>query len=276
MEIVKTSEKFVQWMQVKKFAWTTIESYSTQLKSFLAYFKDVPRPIEISSQQIMDYLLTKIKSNTQRHAHSAIKLFYTNTVGQPLKFKHIPYAKKEKSFPIILSQEETQRLFDACKNNKHKTIMFVAYSTGVRVAELLAIKLSDIDRANGVIHIMHGKGAKQRQVTMKPELLKIIEIYYREYKPKLYLFEGQAGGKYTSSSINQFLKKYASIANIKKNVHIHLLRHLFATHSLEAGENLYITQKALGHASPKTTADIYYHISSNIIANAFSPIINIK
>lgn len=263
-------------MRVKHLAETTIENYSSQVKSFLSYFKNTARPIEISHEQIMDYLLTKIKPNTQRHAHSAIKLFYTNIVGQPLKFKYIPYATKEKSHPIILSQEETQNLFDACNNNKHKAIMLVAYSTGVRVAELLAIKITDIDRANGVIHIMNGKGAKQRQVTMKPELLKIIEDYYREYRPKIYLFEGQNGGQYTSSSINQFLKKYALLANIKKNVHIHLLRHLYATHSLEAGENLYITQKALGHSSPKTTADIYYHISPNIIANAFSPIVNIK
>jgi site-specific recombinase XerD len=154
--------------------------------------------------------------------------------------------------------------------------MLIAYSTGVRVGELLDIKLSDIDRANGVIHIMHGKGAKQRDVVLKPELLKLIEDYYRVYRPKVYMIEGQYGGKYTASSINQFLKKYGSIAGITKKIHIHLLRHLYTSHAIEGGENIYVVQKCLGHASPITTSKIYCHINPNIVKNSYSPLATLR
>lgn len=276
MNIPKHIEIFTKELDRRKYSPMTIKNYASNLGVFFNFFRHKEHPSHLNESDIKEYLSSFSQSNTQRSHHGAIKKYYEICLKQKNKFKYIPYCNKEQKHAIILSQEETQKLFDSCSNLKHKTIMYVAYATGVRVSELLSIKLSDIDRANGVIHIMNGKGSKQRQVTMKPELLKIISDYWRKYKTKEYLFEGQFGGKYTASSINQFLKKYAQIAGIKKNVHIHLLRHLFATHSLEAGENLYTTQMALGHSSPKTTADIYYHISPNIIANAYSPIINLN
>ncbi len=276
MNIPKHLDIFIKEMKRRNYSQMTIKNYQSNLGVFLNYFKSREHPLHLNEENIKEYLSQFNESNTQRSHHGAIKLYYEICLHQKNKFKYIPYCKKEKRSPIILSQEETQKLFDACSNVKHKTILYVAYATGVRVSELLAIKLTDIDRSNGVIHIMNGKGKKQRQVTMKPELLQIISDYWRIYKTKIYLFEGQFGGKYTSSSINQFLKKYALLAGIKKNVHIHLIRHLFASHSLEAGENLHITQKALGHSSPTTTANIYYHISPNIIANAFSPLVNLR
>ena len=277
MNISTWINSFEKDMRVLGDANNTQFNYLSQIRQFLGYFEKLglTSPERINAESVKEYLLLKIKPNTQRHAHSAIKHFYKLTIHQEFKFKYIPYTKKEKSYPIILSKEETQKLFNACDNVKHKTIMYVAYATGVRVSELLGIRLCDIDRPNMVIHIMHGKGAKQRQVTMKSELLKIIEDYWRIYRTKEYLFEGQLGGQYTASSINQFLKHYAQKAGIKKKVHIHLLRHLYATHSLEAGENLYVTQKCLGHSNPATTANIYYHISPHLIANAYSPILNV-
>ena len=266
---------FEQEMKRRQFSVQTIHNYSSCLKNFFGQsVKDHPK--NINESDIRTFLGKFNESNTQRVYHSAIKKFYEICLGQKEKFKYIPYCRINRRYPIILSQSETQKLFDACDNIKHKAIMYVAYATGVRVSELLNIRLCNIDRANMVIHIMHGKGAKQRQVTMKPELLKIIETYWRVYRTKEYLFEGQNKGQYSAGSINQFLNKYALKAGIKKKVHIHLLRHLYATHSLEAGENLYVTQKVLGHSSPKTTADFYYHISPHIIANAYSPIQNLK
>lgn len=119
---------------------------------------------------------------------------------------------------------------------------------------------------------MDGKGNKQRQLTAKPKLIDIVDKYTSIYNPNIYLFNGQNDIKYTSTSINQFIKKYAKLAGIKKRVYIHLLRHNYATHSLDAGENLYTIQKALGHSKPTTTANNYLHMSSKIIANAYSPI----
>ncbi len=265
---------FEQEMDRRKFSIQTIQNYSSCLKKFFGQsIKDHPK--NISESDIRLFLSTIKESNTQRAYHSAIKKFYEICLRQKDKFKFLPYAKKSNKTPIILDQSEIQKMFDVCSNEKHRCIMFVLYATGVRVSELLSIRLKYIDRANMVIYVMNGKGGKQRSLTMKPELLKIFESYYRAYKPNEYLFEGQSGGQYTASSIRQFLNMYGNKANIKKNIYPHLFRHCSLTHSLEAGENLHVIQKIAGHNSPITTS-IYLHMSPKIIANAFSPIQNIR
>ncbi len=274
MNISEHVGKFIQEMNRRKYSDQTISMYVSNLQMFFSWVKK-DHPKNVNEQDIRDYLSLIKTSNTQRCHHSAIKKFYEICLGQKDKFKFLPYAKKSNKTPIILDQSEIQKLFDACTNIKHKAILFVLYATGVRVSELLSIRLRDIDRANMVIHVMNGKGDKQRQVTMKSELLKILSDYWRIFKPKEFLFEGQVGGKYTESSIRQFINKYASLAGIKKRVYPHLLRHCSFTHSLEAGENLYTIQKIAGHNNPKTTS-IYLHMSPKIIANAYSPIQSIK
>ncbi len=267
---------FIQEMKRRGMSPRTISSYSSNVKSFFAWtVKDHPK--NINKDDIVEYLSLFNENNTQRSHHQAIKKFYEICLNQPNKFKYIPYCKKSEKKPIILSVDEIQRLIDACGNLKHKTIICLVYATGVRMSELLGIRLCDIDRGNMVIHVINGKGEKQRQVTMKPRLLSLLEEYYRAYEPETYLFEGDKPGcKYTSSSVNSMLRTYAKKAGIKKRVYCHLLRHNYATHSLEEKENLYTIQKVLGHASPKTTADTYLHTSPSIIANAHSPIQNIN
>lgn len=278
MNIGKHARDLSNEMKLKNYSYRSINMYEDVITKFLRDFEVAyTKPSEIPTEDIKQWLLQSPSISTFRIRLGALKVFYSKVVKQPLKFKYIEYPKPEKKHHVLLSTDEMIRLFKACSNKKHYCIMLVAYATGVRVSELLNIKLTDIDRANGVIHILNGKGGKSRQVTMKPELLEVIEGYYSEFEPKKYLFEGTSiDGKYTPSSINQFLKKYASEAGIKKNIHIHLLRHQYATDCLDNGENLYITQKALGHASPKTTADFYYHLTSKTISQAYSPIQNIK
>lgn len=260
-------------LEFKNYSENSINLYIREVYNFLKDFDNTySDPSRINIDIIKEWLKQSPSISTLKIRISALKNFYQRVIHQPLKFRYVEYPKKEIRHPIILSTEEMQRLFDTCTNIKHKTIILVAYSTGVRVSELLNIKLSDIDRANGVIHIMHGKGNKQRQVTMKDELLRVIEKYYRQYKPKEFLFEGQMGGQYTASSINQFLKKYASMAGIKKNIHIHLLRHQYTSNSVEFGKDIYATSKILGHKKVTTTAEIYCHINPNVIKNAYSPI----
>ena len=272
MEIVNTSEKFIQWMRVKNLAETTIENYSSQVKSFLAYFKDIPRPIEVSGEQIMEYLLTKIKPNSQRHAHSAIKLFYTNIVGQPLKFKHIPYAQKEKKLPQPLEASEIQSIINVCTNLKHKAIICLAYACGLRVSEIINLKITDIDSKGMVINIIQAKGKKDRIVPLPQSLLELLRKYFKEYRPKIYLFNGQNDTpQYSERSINLFLKALAVKSGMTKNVHIHLLRHSYATHGLEQGTDIRYIQEILGHSSPKTT-QIYTHVSRKAISKISSPI----
>lgn len=275
MEIVNHKKKFTQWMQVKNLADSTVENYASQIVSFLSYFKDIDRPIEVSGEQIMSYLLTKIKPNSQRHAHSAIKLFYTNIIGQPLKFKHIPYAKKEKKLPQALEENEIESVLSVCKNIKHKSILYLAYACGLRVSEIINLKIADIDSNSMTININQAKGKKDRIVPMPQELLDMLRLYFKEYRPNTYLFNGQNSLQYSDRSINQFFKDLAVKAGIKKNVHIHLLRHSYASHSLEQGTDIRYIQEILGHSSPLTT-QIYTHISKKAISKISSPLSRLK
>ncbi len=266
-------QKFKQEMERQFFSLKTVENYGSCATSYLAYFTHVEHPSHITDKQFADYLYEKFEDqNTQRANHSAVKKFYKICFNKD-RFRFLPYAKKKTVRPIILSEEEVQALLMATKNLKHFTITLTLYSTGIRIGELLDIKLADIDRANMVIHIMQGKGNKQRQVTLKPKLLEIITAYYRKYKPQQWLFENDSTHEqYSERSVNEFLKANALKAGIKKKVHAHLLRHCYITHSLERGENLYTVSHISGHSDPKITATVYAHGSSKIVANAYSPI----
>ena len=232
------------------------------------------RPTEVSAEDIVGYLLTKIKSNSQRHAHSAIKLFYANIVGQPLKFKHIPYAKKEKKLPQPLEVCEIQAMLNRCENTKHRVILFILYGCGLRVGELISLRWVDIDRKAGVIQVIQGKGKKDRRVQLYPELTQLLTEYYHEFKHECrgntYVLRGQFGSKYSQASVNQVLKQLAKKAGIRRNIHAHLLRHSYATHLLESGIDLRTIQELLGHSSVKVT-EIYTHISKKRIASIPSP-----
>ena len=274
MNYVHATELFVQWMQVKGLAESTISNCSSQVKSIGHYFKDVDRFRNITSEQIMGYLLTKIATNSQRHAHSAIKLFYTNVVKQPLKFKHIPYAQKERKLPRPLEVDEILGMLDACSNTKHRVIIYLLYGCGFRIQELIDLKWSHIDRSSNVIYVIQGKGKKDRKVQLYPELITILTSYYKEYRTKLsgseYVLKGQLKPQYTQTSINQALKKLAKKSGIKRNVHAHLLRHSYASHMLESGIDLRTIQELLGHENFSTTT-IYTHVSTKRIASIPSP-----
>jgi integrase/recombinase XerD len=274
MEIVNTTNKFIQWMRVRNMAGSTIDNYAAQVRMFLTYFKDVPRPVEVSAEQIMDYLLTKIKPNTQRHAHSALKLFFCNIVGQPLKFKHIPYAKKEQKLPQPLEMDEMLRMVQACGNKKHMVILYLLYGCGLRCQELIDLKWKHIDRAAKVIYVVQGKGKKDRKVQLYPDLVRVLTEYYTQYKQELkdseYVLKGQCMPQYSQRSVNEVLKQLAAKAGIKRNVHAHLLRHGYASHMLDAGVDLRTIQELLGHSSSKTT-EIYTHVSKKHIASTVSP-----
>jgi integrase/recombinase XerD len=224
----------------------------------------------------MDYLLTKIAPNTQRHAHSAIKLFYTNIIEQPFKFKRIPYAKIEKKLPQPLEESEIQGIINACTNLKHKAILYLAYACGLRVSEIINLEITHIDSKAMVINIILAKGKKDRIVPLPERLLFMLRDYYKQYRPLKYLFNGQSGApQYSERSINMFLKALALSVGIKKNVHIHLLRHSYATHNLEHGVDIRYIQEILGHSSP-TTTNIYTHCSRKTISNIQSPINNLQ
>ena len=140
MDIGLATERFVLWMRTKGLSESTVSNYSSQVKTFLNHFSHIEKCRLITSEQIMEYLTSKIQANTQRHAHSAIKLFYTNVVKQPLKFKHIPYAQKEKKLPRPLEVDEILGMLDVCSNTKHRVIIYLLYGCGFRIQELIDLK----------------------------------------------------------------------------------------------------------------------------------------
>lgn len=257
-------------MRRRNFSENTIKTYLSCVAFFFSKSK-TDHPKNIHEQEIRNFLCKFSEPNTQRNYHSAIKKFFDICLGQKNKFRYIPYCRKNKKLPIVLSVDEMKRLIFNCTNLKHKTIICLLYSTGIRIGELLNIKISDIDSQRMIINIIAGKGNKDRQVPLDPVLLQLLRIYYKQYAPKVFLFNGQFSLQYSERSVCLLLKKYAALAGINKDIHPHLIRHCHATHLLECGIDLSIIQKILGHNSIKTT-QIYTHISHNLISSIKTPL----
>ncbi len=271
MIIPKHIDFFVKEMGRRKFSPSTIKNYRSCLYLFFDKMKHKEHPSHIVEKDIIEYLQKFIGTNYQRATHSAIKKYFEICLHQKDKFRYIPYAKKEHRLPIIIDNSDIQKLFDVCSNVKHKAIMLTFYGTGIRRAELLNIKISDIDSKRGVIRII-GKGNKERNVPLNDMLLNYLRDYYKQYRPKFWLFENDiTHNQYSAESIAAFLNKYKELAKITSPVTPHKFRHSSATMLLEQGTDLRIIQEYLGHSSSKTT-EIYTHVSKNTIAKINSPI----
>jgi len=185
--------------------------------------------------------------------------------------------KKSFQLPKVISEGEVAQIINACANIKHKAMLAMIYSAGLRRGELLGLKIKDIDSKRMIISIRQGKGMKDRNVPLSQVVLEMLREYYKKYKPMEYLFEGQGGGQYSERSIELVLKKAVRDAGIEKNINLHMLRHSYATHLMEAGTHLRYIQELLGHKSARTT-QIYTHVSNLEISKIGSPIdkLNIK
>ncbi len=273
MKIPKYIEEYRKDLILKNYSENTISNYAYQVEVFLKKHESLfTEPCKINESSIKSYLLTFKTRNSMSHAISALKLFYEKTIKQPLKFKYIEYPKKEKKLPIVLSQDEIQKMFDVCENKKHKVILSLLYSCGLRVSELINLKWSHIDRSRMIINIIQAKGKKDRQVMLSPTIIPLLEDYWREYKSKEYVLNGQNSLKYSDRSVGEVVKQLAQKAGIKnKRVYTHLIRHCSFTHLVESGCDINIVQKLAGHSSVKTTL-MYTHISDNLISKINSPI----
>lgn len=275
MNISEHISNFIQEMKRRNYSQNTIDNYASCIRVFFEQSKK-DHPKNINEQDIREFLLLPKMVNTQRNYHSAIKKFYDICLGQKDKFKYIPYARKEQKLPIVLSQDEIQKMFLVCKNLKHKVILALLYSCGLRVSELINLKWEHIDRSRMIINIIQAKGKKDRQVMLDVGLIPLLEKYYREYKSKVYVLNGwKSELQYSEKSIGEVVKQLAFKAGIKKRVWTHLLRHCSFTHLLEQGTDLGLIQKLAGHSNIKTT-QIYTHISHNLISKIKSPLSNIS
>lgn len=272
MNIGKYIQMYSEDLRLKNYSKNTIENYCCQVELFLKHFEQLAtKPSEISERQIKEWLLQAQTINSRKHKLSALKLFYAITGKQPMKLKYIEYPRSEKKLPVVLSQEEVQRMFDVCTNIKHKVILSLLYACGLRVSELINLKWSHIDRSRMIINIIAAKGNKDRQVMLPESIIPLLEKYYFTYKPKEYVLNGQFELQYSDRSVNEIMKSLALKAGINKRVYTHLMRHCTFTHMVENGIDINLIQRLAGHASVKTTA-IYTHISHNIVSKIQSPI----
>lgn len=267
MNIGRYAQMYSEDLCLKNYAENTISNYVSQVKLFLQYFDKVAtKPSEISEKQIKAWLMLAKTTNSRKHRISAVKLFYKYTGKQPLKFKYIEYPKSEKKLPKIIDSDFLINQIKTIKNLKHKAIIMLAYSVGLRVSEVINLKIKDIDSERMILNINQAKGKKDRIVPLSQNVLKSLREYYKAYHPQEYLFNGQFSLKYSSSSCNEIVKTY-----IGENYHFHLLRHTCFTTLLETGTDISIIQKIAGHQNPKTT-QIYTHVSRALLNRVNLPI----
>lgn len=271
MDCRKWLERYSIDCSLKYNSESTRNNYISCVQTFLYAFDKYREPKEIPTQEIKTWLLSFGAINTRNHKLCGIKSFYEITVGMPVKLDKIPFANKEKKLPIVLSVEEIQRMFNVCDNLKHKVILSLLYSAGLRVSELINLKWQHIDRSRMIINIIQAKGKKDRQVMLATQLIPLLENYYREYRPKEYVLNGQTELQYSERSVGQLVKQLAVKAMINKKVWTHLLRHCSFTHLVEAGTDVNLVQRLAGHSSIKTT-NIYLHTSHNLISKIQSPL----
>ncbi|NRB83499.1 MAG: tyrosine-type recombinase/integrase [Winogradskyella sp.] len=258
-------ETFLLKLELKRYSANTVKNYISSFETFINHFKHKELH-EINEKDIREYLQKMIKvgqSNSQINlAINSIKFYYETVLGMPNRFYSIERPRKKKSLPKVLSKQEIIRMIDCVENTKHKCIIGLLYSSGLRRSELLELMPTDIDSNRMLVRVCDAKGNKDRMTVLSARLLQDLRLYYKEYRPSNYLFESPNGSKYSGSSVLKVVKMAASKAGVHRKVTPHILRHSFATHLLEDGTDLRHIQLLLGHSSTKTT-EIYTHVANN-------------
>jgi integrase/recombinase XerD len=212
----------------------------------------------------------KFSSSYQNILISAFKLYFRKFHNKNFNFDELERPRPSNYLPTVLSKSEVKNIITSIKNHKHRTIISMIYSCGLRISEVIHIRISDIDSSRMLITIKNAKGRKDRIVGLSRLILDMLKDYYVAYKPTDFLFEGQNGSHYSPESIRNILRRAVGRCRIRKKVTVHTLRHSYATHLLEAGTDLRYIQELLGHKSSKTT-QIYTHVSTKEIIKIQSP-----
>lgn len=266
-------QKFRKWLFQKRFSKNTVNTYVEVTTTYIKYA--LLKKADIYSTKLVeafsyDYIFVPKKSvSYQNQFISGIKKYF-DFKGFTYNQIHLERPRKEKKLPIVLSTNEVKLIFNSITNLKHKALLSLLYSAGLRIGEAINLEIKDIDSQRMLIHIKQAKGKKDRYTLLSPTFIKILRDYYITYKPKKYLFEGQKGGKYSNTSAQKILKTALIKANIHKRITLHSLRHSFATHLLENGTDIRYIQELLGHSSPKTTM-IYTHVTETSLKKIKNP-----
>ena len=268
-------DDYMRQLKIAAYSENTTDTYRSLILDFIFYHKgkDIATLEKGDIEKYLEHLCDnkKYSSSALNQALSAIKFLYEKTWHLPRKVYKIKRAAKEQQLPAVFGESEVIRILKAAENPKHHTMLCLAYAAGLRVSEITALKLVDIDSSRMVINIRQAKGKKDRQVMLSEKLLELLRAYAKQYKPKAWLFEGQYGEQYSTRALQLVIKAAKEKAGVKKKGSIHAMRHSFATHLMEGGTDIFSIKELLGHSSIRTTTK-YIHVSKKHISKIQSPL----
>ncbi|MCE7056300.1 site-specific integrase [Algoriphagus sp. AGSA1] len=264
-----------QKLILKAYSPSTVKNYISSLAKFLSFF-ETRNILDVTKEEIEGFVyhqITKyrISESAQNTLINAIKAYYEHVLGRERTVYEIQRPKKSLTLPNILSQDEVKSILQSVENLKHRAVLMLIYSAGLRISEAINLRSRDIHSDEGYIFIKGAKNKKDRKTVLSPLLLVLLRQYYKEYRPSYWLFEGQDGGQYSATSIQAVFRRAIKKSNSNPWATVHTLRHSFATHLLQQGTNLRYVQALLGHGSSKTT-EIYTHVLSISNKNIQSPL----
>lgn len=262
-------------MEVRRYSLSTIKTYNACLKLYMDYTNKhhLDPELESTTRDFLHYVVKtkKYSRSTQNQFINAIKYYWEHYLGKDkIYFIDIERPKRAKVLPQVLSKEEVKAILDHTNNLKHRAVLSLMYAQGLRIGEVLALTIHDVNSQLMILHIRKGKGCKDRNVPLSQQILYLLRDYYKAYRPKYYLFEGRDGGQYSRNSVRQVLNRSCRSAGIRRHVKTHTLRHSYATHLLEAGTDIRFIKTLLGHNNIKTT-EIYTHVTSKHLSHIASP-----
>lgn len=267
-------EIYLQKLELKQYANNTVKSYVSCFETFINHYPNEPID-HLNENDIRNYIQFLIQIDKSKsyinQAINSIKFYYEVVLGMPNRFYSIERPIKDKKLPMVLSKENVLKLIDSTNNIKHRCVISLLYSAGLRRSELINLKLEDIDSSRMLIRVDDAKGNKDRYTLLSKNALVDLRKYFTEFLPKVYLFEGQYGGQYSPNSVGKIVTNAAIKAGMQKRVSPHTLRHSFATHLLESGTDLRYIQLLLGHSSTKTT-EIYTHVAKSSFDSIINPL----
>jgi integrase/recombinase XerD len=266
-------QRMIEDLEIRNYSPGTIKNYVRYVAGFSRHFWRSPD--RLGPEEVRTYQLHMIKKRVSWSYFNgivcALRFLYVVTLGQPDMVQRLPYAKKPKKLPTVLSLDEVRRFLGAIDNAKHRMVLMTAYAGGLRVSEALRLQAADIDSQRMVIHVHLGKGRKDRLVPLSDKLLALLRAYYAQQRLGAYLFPGQTDRPLNNKSIQEACKRARKAAGLRKPVTPHTMRHSYATHMLEAGTDLRTLQVILGHSSISSTA-IYLHVRRHRLTAARSPL----
>ncbi len=267
-------EAYLAKLELKRYALNTCKTYIVQFEKFINHFPDKDI-VALSEQEIRNYLQHLIRQNKSNsyinQTINSIKFYYEIVMGMPNRFYSIERPRKVQKLPKVISKEEIVKMIESTNNIKHRCIIGLLYSAGLRRSELLNLRLTDIDSKRMLVFIRNSKNNKDRYSLLSKTILKDLRIYYQQFKPKEYLFEGVLGGKYSAESVAKIVRNASTKSYILRKVTPQMLRHSFATHLLEDGTDIRYIQTLLGHSSTKTT-EIYTQVALHNFKSIRNPL----